>query len=193
MKCQAKEVEQLVEMVVLVDGAGSAIGTQSKDSVHGTSTPRHLAFSCHVVDADGRLLVTRRALGKKTWPGVWTNAFCGHPAPGESLHDAVRRRAAFELGISVDRITCPMPDFGYSARDASGIEENEFCPVFIARATSPLLPNPSEVAEARWTSVSALATSIQATPFAFSPWLVEHLPALLPDLTAMTGERSHHV
>ncbi|MDN5551625.1 MAG: isopentenyl-diphosphate Delta-isomerase, partial [Brevibacterium sp.] len=120
-------------MVVLVDHLGDPIGVQSKADVHGQSTPRHLAFSCHVVDERGRLLVTRRALTKKTWPGVWTNSFCGHPGPGESLEDAVRRRAGFELGLTVDDITCAIADFGYVARDATGIQENEHCPVFIAR------------------------------------------------------------
>lgn len=171
-------------MVVLVDNAGSPVGVQSKDSVHGASTPRHLAFSCHVMDADGRLLVTRRALGKKTWPGVWTNAFCGHPAPGESLEDAVRRRAGYELGLTVDGIVCALPDFGYSARDASGVEENEHCPVFIARAASPLELNPGEVVEAQWTTASELATATAAAPWAFSPWLVEHLPELAPHLSS---------
>ena len=167
-----------MEMVVLVDHAGDPIGVQSKAEVHGQSTPRHLAFSCHVVDAQGRLLVTRRALEKRTWPGVWTNSFCGHPGPGESLDDAVRRRADFELGLSIDRITCALPDFGYVARDASGIEENEHCPVFIARAVSALALNPAEAAEAQWTSSSELRSAIDAAPWAFSPWLVEHFPEL---------------
>lgn len=114
-----------MEMVVLVDHAGDPVGVQSKAEVHSRSTPRHLAFSCHVVDGHGRLLVTRRALEKRTWPGVWTNSLCGHPGPGESLNDAVRRRAEFELGLHVENITCALPDFGYVARDASGIEENE--------------------------------------------------------------------
>lgn len=180
-------------MVVLVDSEGSPVGVHEKARVHGLNTPRHLAFSCHIVDDEGRLLVTRRSLSKTTWPGVWTNAFCGHPTPGESLEDAVRRRAGFELGLSVEDIFCALPDFGYSARDASGIQENEFCPVFIARATSPLTVNPNEVAETRWTSVTALAQAIQVTPWAFSPWLVEHFPALVPHFSYATVESRHDV
>lgn len=177
-------------MVVLVDSAGEAIGVQSKASVHGPSTPRHLAFSCHVIDASGGLLMSRRSLGKQTWPGVWTNSFCGHPAPGEALEDAVRRRAQFELGVEVELITCALPDFGYTARDASGIEENELCPVFIARATTPLTLNVDEVAETRWTTVESLSTAVAATPWAFSPWLVEHLPPLRPHLDRAVNEWS---
>lgn len=169
-------------MVILLDHAGNPIGVQSKAEVHGVSTPLHLAFSCHVVDGDGRLLITRRALAKRTWPGVWTNALCGHPAPGETLEDAVRRRSEFELGLTIDRITCALPDFAYDARDASGIQENEHCPVFIARAVSALTPNPAEVAETQWTTAAELASAIDAAPWAFSPWLVEHFPELLPHI-----------
>ncbi|WP_230104033.1 isopentenyl-diphosphate Delta-isomerase [Microbacterium sp. Bi121] len=180
-------------MVVLVDDDGAPTGVHDKSTVHGESTPRHLAFSCHIVDADGRLLVTRRALGKLTWPGVWTNAVCGHPHPGESLEDAVRRRAAFELGIDVDEIVCVLPEFGYVARDASGIQENEYCPVFTARAVSSLDPNPDEVAEFRWTNPSALVAAVGAAPWAFSPWLVEHLAELAPHLTRAGAEVGAHV
>ncbi|MEJ1089564.1 isopentenyl-diphosphate Delta-isomerase [Microbacterium sp. Mu-80] len=182
-----------MELVVLVDSDGSAVGVHPKHSVHSISTPRHLAFSCHIIDDAGRVLMTRRALGKSTWPGVWTNSACGHPMPGESMQDAVRRRVAFELGAVVDDIVCALPDFGYVARDASGIQENEHCPVFIARIASELAPNPDEVAELQWAEVGALRAAVDATPWAFSPWLVEHLPQLAPHLSRVIAEADARV
>ncbi|WP_306769960.1 isopentenyl-diphosphate Delta-isomerase [Microbacterium karelineae] len=180
-----------MEEVVLVDGDGVPVGTHPKATVHGVSTPRHLAFSCHVVGQDGRVLMTRRALGKRTWPGVWTNSFCGHPQPGEPREEAVHRRAAFELGLEIEILSCPLPDFGYVARDASGIEENEHCPVFVARALSEPSPHPDEVAETRWVDPGELSVGVGAAPWAFSPWLVEHLEAVLPHLTGAARPAGH--
>ena len=82
------------ESVVLMSPNGEPIGQRLKSEVHDTETPLHLAFSLYLFDADDRLLLTRRALGKRTWPGVWTNTCCGHPAPGEPMEEAGRRRNA---------------------------------------------------------------------------------------------------
>ena len=98
------------EHVVLLDGVGRAVDTTPKAIAHGRGTPLHLAFSCHVVDDVGRVLLTRRAPTKPTWPGVWTNACCGHPQLGETLRGAVERRLREELGLVVERIgrgACP--------------------------------------------------------------------------------------
>lgn len=160
------------EYVVLVDDHGTEIGTAPKSSVHGTDTALHLAFSCHVVNADGQVLVTRRALEKKTWPGVWTNSFCGHPQPAEPLIDAVHRRAAFEVGLRVRDLELALPLFRYRAVDASGIVEHEICPVYVARTDDDPRPHPAEVAEYRWVDPLELAASLVTTPWAFSPWLV---------------------
>ncbi len=161
----------MAELVVLVDDYGTPIGSAEKGVVHHESTPLHLAFSCHVYNPNGLVLVTRRALAKLTWADVWTNSFCGHPAPGESQEEAIARRARFELGIAVQSISIVLPDFRYRAVDASGIVENEICPVYRATTTDAVQAHPEEVAEFAWVDPHALRLSVEAAPFAFSPWL----------------------
>src|ERR687897_2420315 len=98
-----------LEEVVLLDADDRPIGRAPKSSVHGADTARHLAFSCHVFNDRGEVLVTRRALVKAAWPGVWTNSFCGHPAPGEDMVDAIRRRGRWELGIELTNVEQRLP------------------------------------------------------------------------------------
>jgi len=166
------------ELVVLLNPDGRPSGSETKRAVHHQDTPLHLAFSCHVVDAEGRLLVTRRALSKRTWPGVWTNSLCGHPAPNEHMTDAVRRRAQHELRLDLDDLVDLLPDFRYRATDASGIVENEVCPVFRARAAGDPDPNPDEVCEYVWEEPGRVFAAAQLTPWAFSPWFVLQLAEL---------------
>ncbi|WP_113716970.1 isopentenyl-diphosphate Delta-isomerase [Arthrobacter dokdonensis] len=170
-----------LELVRLLDDDGTEIGTADKSLVHGDNTPLHLAFSCHLVDAAGRTLLTRRALSKQAWPGVWTNSFCGHPAPGETFEDAVRRRAAVELNLEVSDVRPALPDFRYRAVDPSGIVENEICPVFTAAYTGDgvISPNPDEVCDWAWADIVDVEDAVAAAPFAFSPWLVRQLEAAI--------------
>ena len=167
------------ERVVLLDDAGVSIGSALKAEVHHGDTPLHLAFSCYLFNEAGtHVLVTRRALSKKTWPGTWTNSFCGHPEPGEKTTEAVPRRAQHELGIAIENLRLALPDFRYRAVDASGIVENEICPVYLARTTGEPALNPEEVMDARWVRPADLVTAARLTPWAFSPWMVEQLAQL---------------
>ncbi|MFT4396638.1 isopentenyl-diphosphate Delta-isomerase [Gordonia lacunae] len=165
------------DSVVLADADGRPCGTADREGVHGFDTPLHFAFSCHLV-VDGRILMTRRALSKRSWPGVWTNSFCGHPRPGEDVVDAVHRYARRELGIEVADVRCILPDFRYRAVDASGIVENEICPVFVARPLGEPRPAPDEVAEHVWAEVDDVWSLVARTPWAVSPWFVEQVRQL---------------
>ncbi|GAB3281389.1 isopentenyl-diphosphate Delta-isomerase [Microbacterium lacusdiani] len=161
-----------MDNVVLLSIDGEEIGTATKASVHGADTPLHLAFSCYLHDDDGRILMTRRSLAKRTWPGVWTNSFCGHPRPGEAVVDAVRRHAHLELGAELEELDLELPLFRYRAVDPSGVVEHEVCPVYTARLASEIQPAPSEVMDHAWVEPATLAQSVRSVPWAFSPWLV---------------------
>ncbi|WP_328842561.1 isopentenyl-diphosphate Delta-isomerase [Nakamurella leprariae] len=180
-----------VEQVVLLDEDGAAVGTADKSGVHGPDTPLHLAFSCYLFDADGRLLVTRRAFGKTTWPGVRTNTCCGHPGPGEPIDAAVHRRLASELGVHGVTLELVLPRFRYRAVMADGTVEHELCPVFRGVLTGPVAvpePDPTEVAECWWQPwaefVAAADPRGDGAADPLSPWgqvQVAELTALGPD------------
>lgn len=161
-----------VEEVVLLDEGGRPVGVAPKVGVHGPDTPLHLAFSCFVLNEHGEVLVTRRALEKSTWPGVWSNSFCGHPQPAEPVLSAVHRRADYVVGLELSHVELALPVFRYRAVDASGVVENEICPVYVASTSGLANPHPGEVMDHAWVNPVSLGRSIRLTPWVFSPWLV---------------------
>ncbi|MCA1409260.1 isopentenyl-diphosphate Delta-isomerase [Ensifer sp. IC3342] len=173
------------EMVILCNVHGEAIGTAPKSEIHHAQTPLHLAFSVYIFNAENKLLVTRRASDKITWPGVLTNSCCGHPRPGEPLTEAVERRAREELGIDVDGIRLVLPEFSYCATMGNGITEHELCPVFTARCqTLSVTPDLSEVSAWEWADWQWFLGSVQDGRLTVSPWCraqVELLEALGAD------------
>jgi isopentenyl-diphosphate Delta-isomerase len=168
------------ELVVLVSPEGEAIGTAPKASVHHADTPLHLAFSVYLFDDAGALLVTRRALGKATFPGVWTNSACGHPAPGEALDEAVRRRVGDELGLTARDLRLVLPRFSYRA-EQDGIVELELCPVLVGRVagTAPApQPDAAEVEAAAWLPWEEFAADVLAGRRTVSTWCREQVAEL---------------
>ena len=173
-----------MEQVILLDEQGRSIGVADKATVHDRHTPLHLAFSSYVFDRDGRLLLTRRAVAKKTWPGVWTNSCCGHPAPGESMPEAVLRRLRDELGLAVSGVELVLPRFRYRAVMDNGVVENELCPVFRAVTDAHPRPDPAEVDTVEWVDWAPFARAVSAGERNISPWCrlqVAELVGLGPD------------
>ena len=172
------------ELVVLLDEDGQAVGTADKAVVHHTDTPLHLAFSCYLFDDDGNVLITQRALHKRTFPGVWTNSCCGHPAPGERLEDAVRRRVEQELGTTVTDLRLVLPRFRYRA-EQDGVVENEMCPVFVGlvsgAASGTVSANPDEVGDARWEPWLPFRAAVLDGSRAVSAWCREQVAQLPAD------------
>jgi geranylgeranyl diphosphate synthase, type I len=180
------------DLVELVDEAGRVIGHEARATVHHRNTPRHRAFSVYLIDAAGRVLLTRRALTKVTWPGVWSNSCCGHPRPGETDVAAVERRLREELGVEVTGVEVMLPDFGYTAADPSGLVENEHCPVYRAFIVDRgvLRPDPDEVMDYQWLTWPDLIATAERAPGLLSPWAVAQIQALASSQDAARMPRS---
>lgn len=172
-----------MEQVVLLAEDGSAIGVEDKAVVHHADTPLHLAFSSYVFDSSGNTVLTRRALHKKTFPGVWTNTCCGHPSPGEDMAQAVLRRLRDELGMEVSAPELLLPAFRYRA-EMDGVVENEMCPVFRVLTDDEPAPNPDEVDSTERVAWSRFASDVLDGTREISPWSrlqVAELVKLGPD------------
>ena len=158
--------------VVLLDSRGRPVGIADKRTVHDAATPLHLAFSCYVVDDLGRTLLTRRSHRKRTWPGIWTNACCGHPQAAETLRQAVSRHLEAELGLRAVRMALAFGDFAYRATMDDGTVEHELCPVLVAQTTGAVRPDPDEVDDWEWVEWAALVERVIHSPNTLSPWSV---------------------
>ncbi|QVT80262.1 Isopentenyl-diphosphate Delta-isomerase [Nocardioides aquaticus] len=177
----ALETHGAVEQVVLLDEDGRAVGRADKATVHHRDTPLHLAFSCYVFDRRGRFLLTQRAASKRTWPAVWTNSACGHPAPDEPFLDGVRRRVGQELGLDLAELRLVLPTFRYRAVMADGTVENEMCPVTVAVTDDEPRADPDEVDAAVWVDWAEFRADVLAGRREVSPWCVQQVEALPAD------------
>lgn len=161
-----------MEQVILIDNENNQIGVADKETVHTTNTPLHRAFSLFLFNSKKQLLVTQRALSKKTFPGVWTNTVCGHVSPGEETLDAVKRRSSEELHISAADIKEVAP-YRYRFADKNGIVENEICPIFIGYTDEDPKPNKSEVEAWKRVDWQDFLKTIREHPGTYSPWSEE--------------------
>lgn len=183
------------ERVVLLSEDAEPIGTELKSLVHTGETPLHSAFSIFLFDRRGQMLVQRRALHKATWAGVWSNACCGHPEPGESLMSAANRRLKEELGLEGVSLKVALPSFRYRAK-WRGVWENEVCPVLIGRVDDShnIEINTDEVESVGWLSWEEFYSSITRSEdheyTHFSPWclLETKLLAKSPSMASLIGE-----
>jgi isopentenyl-diphosphate delta-isomerase len=167
------------EQIVLLDERGRPTGTAPKLASHHGQTPLHQGFSCYIFNENGEFLLTRRAKSKKVWPGVWTNSVCGHPAPGETIEDAIKRRAEYELGIAeLSDIKPVLKNYRYKTPPFNGIVENEFCPVYYAKLYSGLHPNKDEVEDYKWVNWKKLDADIALKPELYSFWFKDQLQSL---------------
>src|SRR5687768_6590826 len=106
----------------------------------------HRAFSVFIFNSDDdKMLLQQRAFVKYHSGGLWTNACCSHPKPGEETLAAAQRRLQEELGFVTD--LKKVFHFTYKASFDNGLTEHEFDHVFIGYHNRSILPNPDEVME----------------------------------------------
>lgn len=156
------------EPLILVDENDREIGHRDKVDCHSGHGTLHRAFSVFLFDAQGRVLLQRRANEKPLWPLYWSNSCCSHPRRGESLDYATARRMREELGLESDLER--LYSFIYQADFGDRGAEHEYCHVYIGRARGEVEVHPEEIAEWKWIAPDDLDKELAAHPDHFTPW-----------------------
>lgn len=156
-----------MEYVVLVDEMDRELGVMEKMEAHEKAC-LHRAFSVFLFNTKGEMLLQRRALSKYHSGGLWTNACCSHPRPGETNLDAARRRTFEELGIR-PAIRHAF-SFTYMAEFDNGLTEHEFDHVFVGQYEGEVDPDPAEVSETCYKSIELIRQELIHSPELYTAW-----------------------
>jgi isopentenyl-diphosphate Delta-isomerase len=160
--------------IILVDPDDVPTGVGAKTDVHRRGL-RHRAISILIRNPRGELLIQRRSAAKYHSGGLWANACCSHPRPGEAPLAAAHRRLPEELGF--DCPLTPLFKTHYRATLDNGFIEDEVVHAFGGVYDGPVSPAPAEVSEWRWIGLDALTRDRRARPDAYTVWFRHYLDA----------------
>lgn len=167
--------------VILVNEQDEPTGSMEKMEAHEKGV-LHRAFSIFIFNQQGHMLLQQRALGKYHSGGLWTNACCSHPAPGQSTESAALIRLQEEMGFTTS--IRKAFDFVYQAAFDNGLTEHEFDHVFVGEYEGEIQPNPDEVSGFKYLSMPALEEDMQLHPEQYTAWFRIALPLLKTHLAA---------
>ncbi len=155
------------EMVILVNENDEPLGVMEKMEAHRNAI-LHRAFSVFIFNQKSEMLLQQRVIHKYHSGGLWTNACCSHPRPGEETMQAALRRLKEEMGFEtpIKKIF----DFVYKAELGNGLTEFEFDHVFAGIYHDAVKPDPHEVTDFCYRKIQEIHESLQTQPLRYTTW-----------------------
>lgn len=136
----------------------------------------HRAFSVFIFNTKGELLLQQRAAKKYHSGGLWTNACCSHPLPGEDVKASAEKRLQEEMGFSIP-LTKAF-SFVYKTEFENGLTEHEYDHVFTGVYESDITPDPEEVQDYCYMTEEAISESIASHPQKYTSWFKIAFPKM---------------
>ena len=172
------------EKVILVDEHDQEIGEAEKMQVHKEAR-LHRSFTIFIFNSKGETLLQQRAKTKYHSGGLWSNATCGHPRPGEATRKAAQRRLKEEMGFD-----CGLEEvlqFTYKVKLDKGLWEHEFDHTFRGTYDGEIKPNLEEVDDFKWLEWKDLLGDVKEHPEQYTEWFKIVLPGFDPPHHDLVG------
>jgi len=175
-------MESQQEEVILVDASDQPLGVMGKMEAHRRAL-LHRAFSVFIFNSRGEMLLQQRAEEKYHSAGLWTNACCSHPRPGEGTREAAVRRLREELGFTTNLEK--LFEFTYRTAYDNGLTEFEFDHVFVGTYDAAIHPNKAEVSDYCHWSPELIRESLRLQPDRFTSWFRLAFPLLSEKMSSL--------
>ncbi len=153
--------------VILVNENDTVTGMAGKMEAHKKGL-LHRAFSIFVFNSHGEMLIQQRAIQKYHSGGLWTNACCSHPQPGEETGVAAKTRLKEEMGFEIP--VSKIFDFVYRTQFNNGLTEYEFDHVFVGEYEGVVAYDKNEVMDVCYKSMPELRHSLLSNPEKYTAW-----------------------
>ena len=156
------------DWIIKVDSSDRELGRVAKLGCHQGRGVLHRAFSIHIFNHKGQVLLQKRSNEKLLWPAFWSNSCCSHPRYEEEIESATVRRLKEELNLN-----CGLKflyKFEYQAAYTEELAENELCHVFFGVTDEKPVINHHEISEIQYVDFDNLQNMISNSASEFTPW-----------------------
>ena len=138
------------ELIDILTPEGKSTGKTALKSEAHKNGWFHATAHIWFFTSDKKILLQKRALTKKVFPGIWDISVAGHIGAGEGILDGAKREVFEEIGLILeDKDFIKIGTRIHQVVHENGIHDNEYHHVFIAELKTPiseLTMQPEEVA-----------------------------------------------
>jgi isopentenyl-diphosphate delta-isomerase len=138
------------ELIDILTPEGKSTGKTALKSEAHKNGWFHATAHIWFFTSDKKILLQKRALTKKVFPGIWDISVAGHIGAGEEILEGAKREVFEEIGLILeDKDFIKIGTRIHQVNHENGIQDNEHHHVFIAELKTPiseLTMQPEEVA-----------------------------------------------
>ncbi|WP_397446409.1 NUDIX domain-containing protein [Polaribacter sp. R77954] len=127
------------ELIDILNPDGTPTGKTALKSEAHKHGWFHATVHIWLFTSNRKILLQKRALTKKVFPGLWDISVAGHIGAGESILSSAKREVFEEIGLVLEeKELIKIGTRIHQVKHANGIQDNEHHHVFIAELKVPV-------------------------------------------------------
>ncbi|MFT6192386.1 MAG: isopentenyldiphosphate isomerase [Polaribacter sp.] len=127
------------ELIDILTPEGEPTGKTALKSEAHKNGWFHATVHIWLFTSDEKILLQKRALTKKVFPGIWDISVAGHIGAGEKIIEGAKREVFEEIGLQLkEKDFTKIGTRIHQVKHKNGIQDNEHHHVFIAELKVPI-------------------------------------------------------